>query len=104
LARLEELEHETCRQARQLARYESEIEELRARLGDETPAPIHCQRKLFQQALRALQKSDAPNTLEKDSRFWRQSGTSDLIELVRSATRDGLKVDRLDLVYRPELH
>jgi hypothetical protein len=67
LARLDELERETRRQAIQLTGYESEIEELKAKLGPETP--IRSQRKLFERAMRALKKSDAPGMLEKESRF-----------------------------------
>jgi hypothetical protein len=102
LARLEELERETRRQAFQLVGYESEVQELKAKLGPELP--IRAQRKLFQQALRALQKSEVPGTLEKERRFLRQSATTDLVEIVRSAIRDGLKPERFDLTYRPELH
>jgi hypothetical protein len=102
LARLEELERETRRHAIQLSGYESEVVELKAKLGPEPP--IRAQRKLFQQALRALQKSEVAGTLEKERRFLKQSATTDLIELVRSAVRDGLKPERLDLVYRPEMH
>jgi hypothetical protein len=102
LARLEELERETRRQAIQIVGFESEVAELQAKLGPETP--IRSQRKLFQQALRALQKSEVAGTLEKDRRFLKQSATTDLVEVVRSAVRDGLKPDRFDLVYRPELH
>jgi hypothetical protein len=102
LARLKELERETRRQAIRLAGYESEIQALNAKLGPETP--IRSQRKLFQQALRALQKSEIPGTLEKEVRFLKQSATTDLVELIRSAVRDGLKPERFDLVYRPELH
>jgi hypothetical protein len=102
LARLEELEHETRRQAIQLVGWESEVRELKAKLGPETP--IRPQRRLFQRALRTLQKSEAPGTLEKEARSRRQHATADLVELVRSAIRDGLKPERFDLVYRPELH
>jgi hypothetical protein len=101
-ARLEELERETRRQEIQRAGYESEIEELKAKLGPEIP--IRPQQRLFQQAMRALEKSDAPGMLEKESRFLKQSAVTDLIELVRSAVRDGLKPDRFDLFYRPEPH
>jgi hypothetical protein len=102
LARLEELERETRRQAIQLAGSESENEELKAKLGPETP--IRAQQRLFQQALRSLQKAEVSGTLEKDRRFLRESATTDFVELVRSAIRDGLKPERLDLIYRPELH
>jgi hypothetical protein len=102
LARLEELEHETRRQAIQLAGYESEVQELKTKLGPETP--IRSQRRLFLQALRTLQKSEVPGTLEKEQRALKQSAVTDFVELVRSAVRDGLKPERFDLFYRPELH
>jgi hypothetical protein len=102
LARLEELERATVRQTRQLIAYESEIEGLQAKLGPETP--IRAQRRLFQQAMRALQKSETPGTLDKEVRFLKQSAVTDFIELIRSAVRDGLKPERFDLIYRPELH
>jgi hypothetical protein len=102
LARLEELERETRRQAIQIIGFESEVAELKAKLGPETN--IRAQQRLFQQALRTLQKSETPGTLDKDRRFLKQSATTDLVELVRSAIRDGLKPERFDLVYRPELH
>jgi len=41
--------------------------------------------------------------LEKERRFLLQSARTDLIEFIRSAIRDGLKVERLDLFYRPEI-
>jgi hypothetical protein len=88
LARLEELERETRRQAIQLVGYESEVQELKAKLGPETP--IRSQRKLFQQALRALQKSEVPGTLAKEIRFLKQSATTGLVELVRSAVNGSI--------------
>jgi hypothetical protein len=102
LARLEELERETRRQAIQIVGLESEIEELKVKLAPETP--IRHQRRLFQQAMNALQRSDTPGMLEKESRHLRQSAATDLIEVVRSTIRDGLKPERLELAYRPELH
>jgi hypothetical protein len=102
LARLDELERETRRQAIQLAGYESEVAELKAKLGSEPP--IRAQRKLFQQALRSLRKAEIPGTLQKERRALKQHATSDFVELVRSAVRDGLKPERFDLVYRPEVH
>jgi hypothetical protein len=102
LARLGELERETRRQMIQLTGYESEVEELKAKLGPEIP--IRAQRRLFQQALRRLQKSEFPGTLEKERHSLRQRATTDFVELIRSAIRDGLKPERLDLVYRPEVH
>jgi hypothetical protein len=102
LARLEELEHETSRQAIRIVGLESEIEELKAKLGPEPP--IRHQRKLFREAVRDLKKADLPDVPEKERRFLKNSATTDLLELVRSAIRDGMNPDRLDLVYRPELH
>jgi hypothetical protein len=101
LARKEELEREKRQLEIRIQGYESEVAELKARLGPETP--IHHQQRLFRQALRSLQKSEQPATLEKDRRSLKQSATTDFVELVRSVTRDGLKLERLDLVYRPEL-
>ena len=62
------------------------------------------------QALRALGKAEmsaVPDkgkawtkqnaVLEKDKRFLKESALTDLVELVRSAVRDGLKPDRFDL-------
>jgi len=102
LARLEELEREKAQWEIRCHGYESEVEELKAKLGPETD--IRCQRKLFQRALRALQKSETPHTPEKEKRSLANSAMSDLIELFRSAVRDGLRVERLDLIYRPEVH
>jgi hypothetical protein len=100
LARLEELERETRRQEIRLQGCESELEELRAKLGPEMP--IRAQRRLFQRAMHSLQKSDMPGLHEKESRSLKQDAATDLIELVRSAVRDGLQPDRFDLTYRPE--
>jgi hypothetical protein len=100
--KLEELEREVRYQANQLAAYEAEIADLKAKLGPELS--IRGQRKLFLQALRALQKSETPGTHDKDRLYLKQSAATDLVELVRSAVRDGLKPERFDLFYRPELH
>jgi hypothetical protein len=102
LARLEELEREKAQWEIQRHGYEREVEELKAKLGPETD--IHCQRRLFQRALRALQKSETPHTPETEKRSLANSAMTDLIELARSAVRDGLRVERLDLIYRPEAH
>jgi hypothetical protein len=102
LARLEELERETRRQAIQLCGYQSEVEEMRAKLGPDTP--IRPQQRLFRQAIRALQKAETAGTMEKERQSLKEHAALDLVELVRSAIRDGLNPDRLDLVYRPELH
>jgi hypothetical protein len=102
LAWLEELEREKAQWEIQRHGYEREVEELKAKLGPETD--IHCQRRLLQRALRALQKSESPHTPETEKRSLANSAMTDLIELVRSAVRDGLRVERLDLFYRPEVH
>jgi hypothetical protein len=103
LARLEELEREVRYQANQLAAYETEIADLKAKLGPELPIPF--QRKLFSQALRALQKAELPVTvLEKEKRGLKQNALTELVEFVRSAVRDGLKLERFDVFYRPEVH
>jgi hypothetical protein len=102
LARLEELEREQAQWEIERHGYDREVEELKAKLGPETP--LRSQRRLFQQVLRALKKSEVPGTLDKEVRFLKQSALTDLVELVRSAIRDGLKPERLDLVYRPEVH
>jgi hypothetical protein len=101
LARLEELEREKAHWEIQRHGYEREVEELKAKLGAETD--IRFQQRLFQGALRALQKSETPHTPETEKRSLANSAMSDLIEL-RSAVRDGLRVERLDLIYRPEVH
>src|SRR5262249_23072127 len=62
LARGEELEREAGLWAIQKSGFESEIDELRARL-DETQIPH--QRRLFRQALRSLQKAEASDIHEK---------------------------------------
>src|SRR5262249_15906320 len=64
LARLEELEREVVVRGRTIEILEHENAELTARLAPETP--IRAQRRLFLQAVRALQKADAPGTLGKD--------------------------------------
>jgi hypothetical protein len=102
LARLEELERKKAQLEIQRHGYEREVEELKAKLPPETD--IHCQRRLFQRALRALQKSETPHTPETEKRSLANSAMTDLTELVRSAMRDGLRVERLDLIYRPEVH
>jgi hypothetical protein len=99
LARLEELERATRQQANQLAGYENQVAELQAKLGP----PIRAQRRLFLRALRALQKCEVPGTLPGDALLLKREAITDLVELVRSAIRDGLKPERLDLVYRPEV-
>jgi hypothetical protein len=102
LARLEELEHKTRRQEIQIGGYESEVGELKSKLTPETN--IDPQRRLFRQAMRALAKAETAGTLEKERRALTQHATTVLVEVVRSAVRDGLRVDRLDLAYRPEVH
>jgi hypothetical protein len=102
LARLEELEHKTRRQEIQIDGYESEVGELKGKLAPETN--IDPQRRLFRQAMRALAKAETADALEKERRSLTQHATANFVEIVRSAVRDGLRVDRLDLVYRPEVH
>jgi hypothetical protein len=102
LVRLEELERETAQWEIRRHGYEREVEELKAKLGPETD--IRCQRTLFQRALCKLQKSETPNMPEKEKRSLANSATTDLIELVRSVVRDGLRVEWLDLIYRSEVH
>lgn len=102
LARGEELEREAGLWAIQKSGFESEIDELRARL-DETQIPH--QRRLFRQALRPLQKAEASDIHEKEKRrSLRTSATTDFVELVRSAARDGLGLNRFDIICRPETH
>ena len=102
LARLDELERERSLWQTQRLGYESEIEELRAKLGSETG--LHHPRRLFRRALEALQKSDTPNLVANEKRGLVNGAVIDLIELVRSLQRDGLKLNRIDLFCRPELH
>jgi hypothetical protein len=101
LARLEELERDNTRLTRHVTFLESENVELRGRLAPETDIPH--QRKLFNRVVRRLREAEASN-LEKDQRFLRNSATDDMIELVRSAKRDGLEAARFDLMYRPDLY
>jgi hypothetical protein len=102
LARLEELEREKRQWEIQRHGYVSEVQELQAKLGPQTE--IRHARRVFRQAIGALQKSEVPKILEKDRRFLRNSAVTGFLELIRSIVRDGLKVERLDLTYRPELH
>jgi hypothetical protein len=102
LARLEELECEKRQWEIQRHGYVSEVQELQAKLGPQTE--ICHARRIFRQAIGALQKSEVPKILEKDRRALRNSAVTDLLELIRSIVRDGLKVERLDLTYRSELH
>jgi hypothetical protein len=69
---------------------------------DETQIPH--QRRLFRQALRSLQKAEASDIHEKEKRSLRTSATTDFVELVRSAARDGLGLNRFDIICRPETH
>jgi hypothetical protein len=98
LARLEQLERERRQWEIQRHGYEGEVQELQAKLGPETN--LRHPRKLFRRALETLQKSDAPKLLEKDRRALINSAVTDLIELIRSLERDGLKIERLDLFCR----
>jgi len=82
--------------------FESEVEELKAKLGPEIN--IRNQRELFRRALEYLRKSEQPKILAKDRRTFINSAITDLTELVRSLVRDGIAVERLDLFCRPELH
>ena len=102
LARLEELERERRQWEFQRCGYEREVKELQAKLGPE--ANLRHPRRLFRRALETLQKSEAPKLLEKDRRALVNSAVTDLVELTRSLARDGLKIERLDLFCRPELH
>ena len=101
-ARLEELERETRQQALQIIGLESENADLKAKLGPEQA--IRGQRRLFMQAVRALQKAELPTKVEKEKRSLRQSALTYLIGFVQAAARDGLKPERFDLFYRPEVH
>jgi hypothetical protein len=101
LARLEELERELCLWDRRRGGFESEIQELKARL-DETTVPH--QRRLFRQALRSLEKAETSDLGEKEKRKLRADATTDLVEFVRAAARDGLRLERFDIVCRPESH
>lgn len=101
LARAEELEREMRLWEIQRSGFESDIQELKALL-DETSVPH--QRRLFRQALRSLQKAESSDINEKEKRFLRASATTDFVEFVRSAARDGLGLNRFDIVCRPETH
>ena len=101
LARANELEREArCWEIRRVG-YESEIEELKAKL-DETS--VRHQRRLFRQVLEAMGKSEAANIPAKEKRAFHNGVIIDLTEFVRSAARDGLSLTRFDLYCRPEQH
>jgi hypothetical protein len=101
LARLEELEREKRQWEIRRHGYQSEVEELKAKL-DETNVPH--QRRLFRQALCSLQKAESSDINEKEKRSLRASATTDFVEFVRSATRDGLGLNRFDIICRSETH
>src|SRR5262249_16077424 len=96
LARLDELEREAGLWTIQRNGYESEIAELKAKLGREEAIPY--QRRLFKRALRSVQKTEVPDIDAKEKRSLFTSATTDLVELIRSAVRDDLGLDRFDLV------
>ena len=85
---------------------ESEIAELKAKIAalSGPPEEIAAERRLFLRALRELDKAEAKDLDEKAQWALRNSVISDLIELNRTATRNGHKAKRFDLVYLPELH
>jgi hypothetical protein len=101
LERAEELEREKRCWEIKCRGLENEVEELKARLG-ETNIPH--QQKLFRQALRWLQRAESRKMHDDDRRSLRARATTDLIEFVRSAARDGLGLDRFDVICRPETH
>ncbi len=102
LARLDELEREAGLWAIKQHGYEAEVQELRAKLDEGTS--IRHQRRLFRQAIEAMEKAGAPNTLAKDQRALHNSAVVDLTEFVRSAARNGLRLSRFDIYLRPEVH
>jgi hypothetical protein len=101
LTRAEELERQVRQWEIQKVGFESEIEELKAKL-DETP--VRHQRRLFRNALEAMRKAETSDLPAKEKRSLHNSAIIDLTELVRSLARDGIAVERLDLFCRPELH
>lgn len=101
LARAEELERQAGLWQTQRTGLEREVKELEARL-DETSIPH--QRRLFRRALQTLQKAETSGIHEKEQRALRADATTDFVEFVRSAKRDGLAIDRFDVFCRPEVH
>jgi hypothetical protein len=101
LARAEELERQARQWEIQKVGFESEVEELRAKLGE---TPIRHQRRLFRNALEAMRKAETSDLPAKEKRSLHNSAIIDLTELVRSLARDGIAIERLDLFCRPELH
>jgi hypothetical protein len=101
LARLEELERERGQWNIARLGFESEVAELRGKLGAEIQLRHQC--RLFRRALEQLQKSDTPKLIEKDRRALVNGAVTDLLELVRSLARDGLALERIDLFCRVEV-
>src|SRR5262249_6868528 len=99
LARFEELEREVRRWSFEKQGWESENEELKAKL-DETS--VRHQRRLFRQVMDAMQKAETSDIPVKEKRSLHNSAIIDLTEFVRSATRDGLSLNRFDVYCRPE--
>jgi hypothetical protein len=101
LALLEELERERRLWEIQKHGWESENEELKAKLNESS---IRHQRRLFRQVLDAMQKAEASDIPAKEKRSFHNSVIIDLTELVRSAAREGLSLTRFDIFCRPETH
>jgi len=99
LARLEELEREARQWAIQRHGWESENQELKVKLNE---TAIRHQRRLFRQVMGAMQKAEAADLPAKEKRALHNSVIIDLTEFVRSAARDGLRLDHFDLFYRAE--
>lgn len=99
LARADELEGQARCWEFQRTGFENEIEELKAKL-DETS--VRHQRRLFRQVMDAMQKAETSDIPVKEKRSLHYGVIVDLVEFVRSATRDGLSLNRFDVYCRPE--
>jgi hypothetical protein len=101
LARLEELEPRVVMLERVKFALESEVEELKAKLDE---VSVRHQRRLFRQALDSISQAETSSISGKEKRSLHNSAITDLIEFVRSATRDGLNLSQFDIFCRPEPH
>jgi hypothetical protein len=98
-ARIDELQNAKRQLEIKTEGLNSQIEELEAKL-DETS--VRHQRRLFRQALDAVQKAEASNIPAKEKTALHNGAIIDLTEFVRSAARDGLSLTRFDVYCRPE--
>jgi len=71
-------------------------------IADETVHP-GLERKEAERLVQKVRGSNSNGTHDRDN-AGNHGATTDLVEIVRSAIRDGLRPERLDLFYRPEIH